>query len=297
VSEDKDQAQKKSWRDRFGRGKDKTPMSPGRRRFLLRAGVVALVVVVLVIIPGYFALQPQFVQRYSNLAPEYQTWSKSVHANVPCRSCHVPPGPIAQSAFAAKMLGEFYLSLVMPGRQPVLFGAPVNSACQSCHIDMRTVSPSGDLNIPHRAHVVVLKLECVQCHTYLVHKANPEGTHTPRMESCLKCHDGKRAKNGCSTCHTNKGLPISHRAADWVVIHPQMQTKIDCKQCHAWTPNWCADCHAKRPKSHGPDWRTKHGSAVATHRNCEACHEATFCIRCHGAVPQLNFNPALKLAK
>jgi hypothetical protein len=297
VSEDKDIASKPTWRERIGQALRPGKMDPARRRLLIRVLVVVALLALIIGVPAYIALQPQFVQRYPNLAPKYKSWSTSVHAEVACRSCHVAPGPLAQTAFAARMVGEFYLSLVLPGRQPNLFGPPLNSACQSCHIDLRTVSPSGDLNIPHQAHVVVLKLPCVRCHTYLVHDKNPEGTHTPRMVNCLKCHDGKTAKNGCSTCHTNKAIPESHRAANWTVIHPTMVDKINCKQCHGWTTNWCSACHQQRPASHGPDWRKVHGTVVAKHRNCEACHTADWCIRCHGMVPQLNFNPALKLVQ
>ena len=268
-----------------------------RRRLLVRVLIVGVVLAAFVVIPAYVALQPSFVQRYPNLKPEYATWSTSVHAQVPCQRCHIPPQPLAQAGYAARMLGEFYLSLVAPGRRPNLYPVPTNYACQSCHIDLRTVSPSGDLNIPHRAHVVVLKLQCVRCHVYLVHELSPEGKHTPRMATCLTCHDGRTAKNSCSTCHTNKAIPVSHQAPDWRVIHPQMQSKIDCTTCHAWTANWCADCHSRRPRDHTADWRVTHGKQVAVHRNCEACHQAAFCIRCHGDVPQLNFNPALKLVQ
>ena len=117
------------------------------------------------------------------------------------------------------------------------------------------------------------------------------------MKACLTCHDGRTAKNSCSTCHTNKAIPASHQAANWRIVHAQMQAKIDCKPCHAWTTNWCADCHSRRPRDHTATWRTTHGQQVKVHRNCEACHQAPFCINCHGAVPQLNFNPALQLVK
>ena len=76
-----------------------------------------------------------------------------------------------------------------------------------------------------------------------------------------------------------------------------MQAKLNCVPCHGWTTNWCADCHSRRPRDHTADWRKTHGQAVAAHRNCEACHTADFCIKCHGAVPQQNFNPALKLVQ
>jgi hypothetical protein len=259
--------------------------------------MVLVVLVVFVFIPGYIATQPQFLSRYSNLKNSHETWSTSVHAQASCQSCHVSPGWTAQTIYGARMVGEFYLSFVIPSRQHKLLGTPTNDACLRCHVDLRTVSPSGDLNIPHRAHVNVLKLQCVQCHEYLVHKTNPSGKHTPAMSECLKCHDGKTAKNGCSTCHTNKALPQNHQAADWIVVHPDKQKEIDCAKCHKWTENWCAQCHSTRPRSHTPTWRTDHGAKVKTHRNCEACHDAAFCVRCHGVVPMDNFNPALKVVQ
>ena len=296
MPDDKDSEKKSGRLGVLGRLWRMERLSP-RRRVLARTVIVAVVLGVLVVLPGYLALQPSFVQRYPNLAPEYRTWSISVHAQVPCQRCHISPQPLAQAVYAVRMVGEFYVSLVAPNRRPNLYPVPTNAACQGCHIDLRTVSPSGDLNIPHAAHVVVLKLQCVRCHQYLVHELSPEGKHAPRMKACLTCHDGKTAQNSCSTCHTNKAPPASHQAADWRIIHPQMQTKINCVPCHAWTPNWCADCHSRRPRDHTADWRKIHGQAVAVHRNCEACHTADFCTRCHGAVPQLNFNPALKLVQ
>ena len=67
------------------------------------------------------------------------------------------------------------------------------------------------------------------------------------METCLKCHDGKQAKNACVTCHTRKAAPANHRAKDWDIIHPTMQAKMDCAKCHGWTEKWCAECHTRRP--------------------------------------------------
>jgi hypothetical protein len=260
-------------------------------------GFLALVITIFGVIPGYIASQPQFWARYPGTSEAYKTWSTSVHADVGCQSCHVPPDWAAQALYTARMPGEFYLSMVMPSRQPMVLSVPTNAACSSCHTDLRKVSPSGDLNIPHSAHVNVLKLKCITCHSYLVHKKNPSGTDKPTMSGCLRCHNGKTAKNNCSACHTEKALPANHRNPDWVVIHPQMQKQIDCAKCHKWTVNWCAQCHATRPRSHAATWRKDHGAAVRRHRDCEACHQAAFCIRCHGALPMLNFDPKLKLVR
>lgn len=284
-------------RERLGRVLRARRPSARSRRVLIGAGIALLAVGVFVVAPGYVASQPAFVQRYAHLRAPYRAWATSVHAKVPCRRCHVSPRPAAQAAFRARMLGEFYVSLVARSRRPALFEKPTNAACSSCHIDLRTVSPSGDLNIPHRAHVTVLGLACVRCHDDLVHTVNSAGTHTPSMRACLTCHDGKQAKNGCATCHTAKGAPVSHRAADWIVVHPDRQKTADCAKCHAWTPKWCADCHARKPRSHAVRWRSSHGAQVKAHRNCEACHEAAFCVRCHGEVPKLNLDPSLGLVQ
>jgi hypothetical protein len=296
VSQVNDTGPKKAGGDWFNRVAE-PPVPRSKWRTALRWIVLALVIVVFILIPSYIASQPSYLGRYPGMHNEFGSWTKSAHTRAACQSCHVRPGFLPQAVYRARLLGEFYVSLVVPGHQPKLFSAPTNEACQSCHLDLRTVSPSGDLNIPHRAHVQVLKMQCVRCHKYLVHAVSPEGTHKPTMATCLVCHNGRDAKNGCSTCHTNKDIPANHRQADWVVIHPQMVKTIDCQTCHKWTANWCSACHANRPKSHGANWRVVHGAAIAKHRNCEACHAADFCIRCHGAVPQLNFNPALKLVK
>ena len=257
-------------------------------------GIVLLAVALFLILPAYIASQPQFLKRYPSLSSSHETWSTSVHSEASCQSCHVAPKLTSQAMYSIRMLGEFYLSRVFRSRQPKLLATPTNEACASCHIDLRTVSPSGDLNIPHRAHVTILKLKCIECHDTLVHTTNAQGTHTPSMAKCLTCHDGDKAKRECSACHTSKSLPQNHRAADWVVVHADKQKEIDCAKCHKWTEKWCADCHATRPRSHTKTWRSDHGEVVKARRNCEVCHQAAFCIRCHGEVPSLNFDPKME---
>jgi hypothetical protein len=195
------------------------------------------------------------------------------------------------------MVGEFYLSAIAGSRKPGYFETPTNEACLECHSDLRTISPKGDLQIPHRAHITILKMDCVDCHRYLVHELSPEGKHTPPMIECLTCHDGDTAKDACTACHTQKAAPESHSASDWLITHAAQVDDPECITCHKWKDDWCADCHRDQPRSHTSDWRSVHGERVAEHRNCEACHEADFCVRCHGVVPPLNFDPTLKLVE
>lgn len=267
------------------------------RRLLVRIGIPLLVVFLFLVIPGYVSTTPWFLSHFSSVSGEYKAWSTSTHSESPCEACHVAPGIVTQVLHRVRMLGVVYISPVSRRGLPKSFGTPTNTACIECHTDLRTVSPKGDLQIPHRAHVTVLKMNCVDCHDFLVHETSPEGKHTPPMSGCLTCHDGDVADNACSACHTEKALPQSHRAANWSVAHAQSAKDPECAECHAWVENWCVDCHERRPRSHGDDWRATHRDRVKTHRSCEACHEAAFCVRCHGEVPQLNYNPAIKLVE
>ena len=267
-----------------------------KRHFVARTGLIVLAVVVLVAIPAYLALQPAFLERFPAYENVYLTWHESTHADVSCQRCHVRPGILPQAWYGARMLGEFYVALAPTSRQPDLLGTPTNEACDSCHTDLVTVSPSGDLRIPHRAHVEMLAMECVACHDYVVHEVNAEGTHTPTMESCLTCHDGEVAKSDCVACHTDKDPPDTHLEAEWIYEHAVTEDE-SCNACHEWTERWCADCHAVRPDSHGEDWRAQHRFRVEERRNCEACHTGEFCIRCHGLVPSLNYDSSITLVR
>lgn len=271
-------------------------LDPHRRRLLVQAGLIVLFVIALVIAPGYAASRPGFAERYPAFRSAHGAWQESVHAKVACSSCHVPPTIAERTAYHVRMVGEFYLTMIAPDRDPELFERPSNAACASCHFDLRTVSPSGDVKIPHRAHVTVLEIDCVTCHDFLVHEKNPTGTNIPTMAGCMTCHDGVTAKDDCSACHTDKDRPTTHDAANWEFEHPAAVDE-SCNSCHDWTERWCADCHAKRPASHSENWRADHRHRVTERRNCEACHEPAFCIRCHGEHPQRNLDPALKLVE
>lgn len=270
---------------------------PHRRHRLLRAGAVILAIAVLVILPGYLASRPAFFGRYPGLSEKYVPWSTSTHLEAGCEGCHIPPQVSARAAYRVQMVGEFYVSLASRSRVPDVFDAPTNEACLVCHSDLRSVSPEGDLQIPHRAHVTVLEMDCIECHDFLVHETNDAGKHTPSMEGCMRCHDGDTAKDACTACHTEKAAPATHSKGDWLIAHGGHAQDPECVTCHKWRDDWCVHCHTQRPTSHGTDWRATHGERVEVHRSCEACHEDAFCVRCHGEIPALNLNPALRLVE
>lgn len=253
-----------------------------RRASILIAA--ALVVFFLLVLPVFSTLQPGYYERYQALRPQMASWRTSTHAVWSCSSCHVGSGLGELAAFAARSIPDFYGQLILGPSKTNLFGAPGNEACRSCHTVYRSVSPGGDLIIPHRAHVVVLKLRCVLCHQKLVHYPNVAGYNRPRMIFCLaECHDGKKATDKCQKCHTRKQVPASHKARGWLATHGKRTGETDCGSCHGWTPRLCETCHEQRPKTHTGNWKKLHRQRAKERRKgCLVCHGGRkFCLKCH----------------
>lgn len=255
-----------------------------RRRWGILAALVAAGAFIAVVLPLVSVLQPAYYERYPEMREPMENWRVSTHGRMSCMSCHVHPGFRGAVAFAARAVPAFYSQLVFGPHETNLLDAPDHTACQKCHTSYRQVSADGDLLIPHRAHVEILEVDCVVCHHDLVHTESPAGFNRPSMRMCLdECHDGEVAGNECTKCHTRKHVPEDHLAADWLAVHAERVDTIECGSCHAWTPDYCEDCHAKRPVSHTEDWKSTHGPRADEHAaGCFVCHgDQTFCEECH----------------
>jgi len=257
------------------------PKRPKRRRRLV-IGALALFAFIALALPVFSTLQPGYYGRYPDLRVRMDHWRTSTHARTSCIACHVNPGVRGFATFAVRSIPVFYSQMVNGPTKTDLFGAPDKAACQRCHTDYRQVSPAGDLLIPHRAHVEVLGVNCVVCHKSLVHSPNKQGFNRPEMETCLECHDGDKASNKCTDCHTRKNAPDTHTAKNWLAVHGSKAETTDCGACHSWTPDYCDDCHKKRPASHAGNWKKDHGPhAEKRGKGCLVCHGEAFCKECH----------------
>lgn len=255
------------------------------RRRLLMWGALALVaaVIVALVLPVFSTLQPDYYRRYPALGLRMDHWATSTHSRISCGACHIEPGLGGFLTFAARSVPAFYSQLAQGPDNTNLLQPPSRAACQKCHTSYRSVAPSGDLLIPHRAHVEVLGMECTVCHKDLVHTVNRRGFNRPEMETCVEtCHDGDKATAECAKCHTRKQTPESHKLADWPQVHGQQPTD-QCASCHDWTPGYCAECHEKRPASHVGNWKTGHAQVARERGNgCTVCHGGEeFCKQCH----------------
>lgn len=255
------------------------------RRLIKWVGLGLIVVAAaLLALPVISMLQPDYYRRYPALGQRMDHWATSTHSKISCGDCHIDPGVGGFVAFAAKSVPAFYSQLIQGPTSENLLQAPGRAACQKCHTSYRKVAPSGDLLIPHRAHVEVLQMECYDCHKDLVHSLNEHGFNKPEMEACLEqCHNGDTATAECTDCHTRKQTPETHAQPDWLQVHGAEAESEECGECHDWTPGYCNECHEKRPASHTGNWKSDHGPhALIRGDGCTVCHGGEkFCEECH----------------
>ncbi len=245
--------------------------------------------------------------------PEIATWQTSVHAKVPCLTCHkgYTPNKAAHDSGFAK---------------PIRIKNPVSDeACRSCHaMENRLATLLPDLIAPHDKHEKG-QVPCLACHRFVTHgniaerkvtirpeyanydqwtpdlarKAAPQVMRRPNMFVCITCHEQRKVTTACAACHyypDRKSLP-SHENPQWRVVHGKAgrQDVNNCAKCHydkesqkfatpstgdiiadfARANSYCYGCHLKRPANHDGHWISKHPQ-MANERgllNCFACHD------------------------
>jgi hypothetical protein len=250
--------------------------------------LAAFVVFVALALPVFSTLQPGYYDRYPDLRLPMDEWKTSTHGLMSCGSCHIEPGVAGFARFAAQSIPAFYSQLVSGPSTSNLLKAPSAAACQKCHTSYRSVSPNGDLRIPHAWHVQKIYVNCSTCHKNLVHHKNPLGINRPSMTRCYQqCHDGVKATQECKDCHLRKTVPDSHKKPNWSEVHRDESKKSDCGECHGWTPDYCSECHKDRPSSHDGNWKKLHSVKAAQNSNgCFFCHKPAFCNKCHYGLTQ-----------
>jgi hypothetical protein len=231
------------------------------------------------------------------------------HANIPKsmfgKDRNIPNGQVCDTCHGTDH-DEY-----KPGSLPT--GEKIARKCSFCHPgykgDGKDVIQKMDFPVPnlkfnHKIHIDN-KFECSVCHGDFknVTIATREG-QLPKMNDCLKCHDGRKAPSACGTCHLvdrddrlvqnfpqGKLLPTQQlRGAshdiEWSRNH-RLITVVDrklCQNCHS--ESFCLDCHNQtyKPLSiHPNDWIHIHPVAARKNDpNCTSCHRLqSFCIACH----------------
>jgi hypothetical protein len=193
-----------------------------------------------------------------------------------CAECHddedkaLPDERKVRNAFFAPDGSPRWSRSIAPYDGEVLFshGAHATTACETCH----ETAPGGGLAGPGRVR-----------------------GHLFSMDTCVACHDAKRAKNSCDACHRvlREDVAPADHAHLWKQRHGLFtRTATDrrerhCDDCHR-QPQWCEKCHRdEAPANHTNLFRLKtHGVLAAMDRaSCQVCHTTDYCQRCHLDTP------------
>ncbi len=265
---------------------------PFFRTFVRITSLVGIVVVIVLFLglPNLVSYQPRFCGQChdEDKKPVYTRWRTSTHAKIGCMECHVR-GDLKNTLLSRLGLAQQIWMWMVPEEQrekPIGFDSPpTNETCIPCHEARKRISPSGDIIIPHQSHIKIRKLDCVDCHSGFVCRRTAKGKAIVSMEGCYRCHNGRRATNECTACHTEKGVPPSHRDR-WVLEHGEdaLADKGPCMDCHSKPKDFCNTCHGVKPPSHVADFGVTHSlQAKQNKAACLECHdEKGVCAKCHG---------------
>lgn len=224
-----------------------------------------------------------------------------------CDECHRQLG-LSVDAMPA---GYIRIISVEPDRPEVSLyveAPPGMGACAFCH---RTIDKTTDpeLIFTHDAHLK-RDYDCVICHEVFPHRQ--QGTLSPTMVSCYRCHSLLHAEQGgvapedCLLCHPKEFelKPPDHTRAFAVGGHNEdaRERMTECTMCHKSA--FCVPCHkggikmannapspAVLPADHRqPEWQAAHGRDYLGQRGaCSTCHVAVDCVECHQtAMPHPN---------
>ena len=165
-------------------------------------GIIFLIALAVITGGIIYTTSPVFCKTCHVMQPFYDDWSTSSHAEIGCVKCHLKPGfagMVTQRLGTTKNMIMYFIT----GKGSIGTIKPGNEMCLQCHIAEKTVSPSGDLIIPHPLHVEEVEVTCAECHTNVVHHRPKDAKRSVvTMETCYICHDGKQATDKCEDCHT-----------------------------------------------------------------------------------------------
>ncbi len=320
-----------------------TRSAPPRYRYkLIKYMTITLLFIVVFLSLGFSGLKAtsssEFCSSCHEMKPEVYTWKASTHSEVDCVNCHIEPG--AKNLAKSKVAGiiELYKQKTKTYAAPIQMPKDIpNSACESCHnMETRNVSASGDLIIPHDKHLSK-DIKCTQCHSGVAHGKIAERKVTftsdyekwdqslgksmmsdskftsPKMETCIECHEARQVTTECKSCHTTTMFPKSHKKQDFKLKTHGTLAEDDvskCNECHQYMSKdpitlfndqpaytkflnnekietkkvdpreyakentYCKACHLQRPTSHNKSFISNHGTlANKNEQACLTCHD------------------------
>ncbi|CRK81392.1 cytochrome c3 family protein [Neobacillus massiliamazoniensis] len=297
--------------------KQELPAPPRFRYKGFKFMTLALFFVVIFVILGFSGIKAtsssQFCSSCHEMKPEYYTWKASSHNEVDCVSCHIEPGVKNLAEDKAKGVVELYKNLSNTYTAPIQMPKDIpNDACEKCHnMKTRQVTPSGDLIIPHDKHLAK-DIKCTACHSGVAHGKISERNVTfksdytkwddalgksmmsdvkftsPKMETCMECHQARNVSTACKTCHKNSMVPSSHKQANFKTQDHGKLAERDikkCNSCHQYMSEDAITGIQDIPASQQflNTGTVNQKSSISAQ---DYAKENTFCKKCHTTKPQ-----------
>lgn len=236
---------------------------------------LAVFVGVLTLTFSYFTTSGSCTILCHSMRPQEASWKQSAHSNIPCMSCHAPPG-----GAVALTLEHIVASRFVPMEFIFGYHKPINSEgevsehiederCFRCHSpETRKFTPSPGIKIDGQAHLKHLDagLRCTTCHNRVTHKAMDDGNtkyEKGELGEKFKYKNFMTMDQGCWRCHSRfKPYKSSKNGA----VAP---TK--CSTCHTKEFNTVPDYHKSLG---GKTWEQRHGNIARKDIEfCQNCHE------------------------
>lgn len=273
---------------------------PRRRRivYLLPAAVVLLVILTgASFVAAEYTSRSTFCNSCHEMNRYYNSWHASAHADVPCKSCHVPPGVASFAKTKVFALREVYVHFTHQVKVPLGVTRHVsNNVCTRCHTD------GGSAKVPTKVVLASSSFthgfphdgSCVRggCHRRLVHQTVTPPTYIrpASMPACFACHTQQQTKQDCAYCHPDPphdalgSCARCHSLRQWTIAdfkHP-----FPLQGGHASVA--CTRCHPKASPgaglmASGGKVRFDFGKASTTCVGCHGDHHGGLsdCERCH----------------
>jgi Cytochrome c7 and related cytochrome c len=207
--------------------------------------------------------------------------AKDTHSQTACRTCHIAPG--ARGAYvaavqAARNLGEQIRQISGSSMGAMPPAEVSNGACLSCHEHVKaSVVLARGIRMRH-SDVLGVGYRCTDCHNTAGHGNAVRRVRAPRMSQCIQCHDGTKAANDCSVCHSRDiGVAARNPTEGYVKV----DIKTDgCRGCHSMAP--CIQCHGIELPHSQAFIAGYHGRKALLEPNvCVKCHALSVCRKCH----------------
>lgn len=165
-------------------------MSISKKTVILIA--IPAVIVVLTIGAIEITSQTSFCVSCHNMKVYYETLKTSSHRDVDCVKCHIAPG--FDNYINAKLKGLSEVVVYTIGEGPLVYHARVeNASClrEGCHKKDELLDKSLEfekgITFRHSIHLKPVKdiqLNCVSCHSQIVHGKQMNVT----TSTCFNCH-------------------------------------------------------------------------------------------------------------